>query len=367
MLKFNEVFFLEHQKQMLKSLPSFSKALFCFYATLALVHPYFVPPPNQWIMSIISAVSSIAYLFISFYVKKKGKAISEQNILVIISLIVTLAMINTFLHLIITESLLQTTNIVFICVALSAVGFSTRNFFYIIIFINSVWLSVIWFFNLYVDPTFIHFLFTMTIGSFISSLMAITRYKLLRFSVVEIMRRKNVETKLKLANNQLNENANIDILTGLHNRRSYDSFLKENWHKMKRLKQPISLIIADIDHFKKFNDQYGHQVGDDVLVSVGKTLEKCTSASSDLIARYGGEEFVVITPNITKANILPIAEAMRQQVSELKVDKYRVTVSLGVATIYPNENSDLASLFLKADEALYHAKALGRNRVSQAK
>lgn len=366
MLNFDELFFQEHQKQMLKTLPFFSKALFCFYGLLTFVHPFFIPPPNQWLMSIVSGISAIVFALIAVYVTQKGKRLSEKNIVVVISLMAFLGVSNTFLHLILTKDFIQTTNIIFICIALSAVGFSNRFFFLILIFVNCSWLSVIWFYDLLSDPAFIHFFFTMAIGSFISSLMAITRYKLLHVSVMEIMRRKNAEIKLQAANSQLSKNANIDTLTGLPNRRSYNEFLKQKWEEMEKLKAPISIIIADVDHFKKFNDEFGHQVGDEVLVIVGKTLEQCLRCSTDLIARYGGEEFVAIIPNITAHKTLQLAERMRQKVSELDLTTKQITISIGTVTIYPDGSTQPDSLFQRADKALYEAKAQGRNRVCHA-
>lgn len=367
MYNFNDLFFLEHRKQMLKTLPFFCKALFGFYAVLAFVHPFFVPPPNQWVMSITSAISAILFMFCSVYATRKGKQLSERNIVVIVCSMTILAMVNTFLHLVLTADLLQSTNVLLICVVLSAVGFSNRVFLLFLIFINCSWLVIIWFFNLTSDPAFTHLVFTMMIGSFISALMARTRYKLLKFSVLEILRRKDVETELKVANSLLSRNANLDPLTGLANRRFYDSFLKAKWEETVKLKVPISLIIIDIDFFKTFNDDYGHQVGDEVLVLVGKTLEQCIRSSTDLIARYGGEEFVAIIPNMTEHKTLQLAERMRQKVSELDFKSKQITVSLGSATILPDDATELESLFKQADKALYQAKAQGRNRACHAK
>jgi diguanylate cyclase (GGDEF)-like protein len=351
---------------MLSTLPSFSKALFCFYAALAFVHPFFVSPPNQWLMSGVSATTAILFLCLYFYIKKKGKSLTVRNIDILICIMVVLAVINVFIHLIHTQDMLQTTNIVFIWFALSAVGFSIHFFFLMLTFINCLWLLVVFVFDLVSQPTFIHFVFVMAIGSFVSGIMAITRYKVLRFSAIEIMRRKRVESKLRLANRQLNENANIDILTGLPNRRAYNTFLESKWNKMARLDAPISLIIADIDHFKQFNDLYGHQVGDEVLVIVGEKLQQCVRHSIDLVARFGGEEFVAITPNMSELESLQLAERMRKKISELNFKTKKITISLGIATVYPDSSSDYSTLFIKADKALYEAKNRGRNKVHQS-
>lgn len=366
LLNFDEIYFQEHQKQMLSTLPSYSKALFCFYTILAFVHPFFVSPPNQWLMSAVSAITAILFLCLYFYIKKKDKCLTERDIDILICIMALLAVINIFIHLILTQDMLQTTNIVFICFALSAAGFTIRFFFLILTFINCLWLLAVFVFDLVSQPTFIHFVFVMAIGSFVSGIMAITRYKVLRLSAMEIMRRKRVESKLRRANRQLNKNANVDILTGLPNRRAYNTFLQSRWNKMARLDAPISLIIADIDHFKQFNDLYGHQVGDEVLVIVGEKLQQCVRHSIDLVARFGGEEFVVITPNISELEALQLAERMRKNISELNFKTKKITISLGIATVYPDNSIDHTTLFIKADKALYEAKNRGRNKVCQS-
>jgi len=163
----------------------------------------------------------------------------------------------------------------------------------------------------------------------------------------------------------------IDGLTGVANRRLFDRILENEWKRALRGLYPLSLIMIDIDFFKAFNDTYGHLKGDDCLRMVAEALNKIIKRSSDLIARYGGEEFAVILPDTDEQNAFRLAEAMRNEVEALNIphvnsDINRVTISLGVATLIPHKDLDMAYLVSLADKALYHAKQEGRNMVKTA-
>jgi len=163
----------------------------------------------------------------------------------------------------------------------------------------------------------------------------------------------------------------IDGLTGVANRRLFDRILENEWKRALRGLYPLSLIMIDIDFFKAFNDTYGHLKGDDCLRMVAEALNKIIKRSSDLIARYGGEEFAVILPDTDEQNAFRLAEAMRNEVEALNIqhvnsDINRVTISLGVATLIPRQDLDMAYLVSLADKALYYAKQEGRNMVKTA-
>lgn len=161
-----------------------------------------------------------------------------------------------------------------------------------------------------------------------------------------------------------------DALTGLANRRCFDERLEEEWERARREKTPISLLLIDIDYFKKFNDHYGHQAGDDCLRSVGRALATQAQRPADLAARYGGEEFVLLLPNTDAEGCERVGERIRQALKELGVAHAlnppwkRVTASVGGATSFPAESgADCASLIETADRALYVAKDSGRDRL----
>jgi diguanylate cyclase (GGDEF)-like protein len=162
--------------------------------------------------------------------------------------------------------------------------------------------------------------------------------------------------------------ASIDFVTELPNRREYERRLEEEWLRARRMKQPVSLVLADIDFFKDYNDAYGHALGDDCLRQVAVALARSVQRSSDFVGRYGGEEFVTLLPDTHREGALQVAEGMRQAVARLllahRASKIadHVTVSFGVA-VSTHEDGHPSSLVRAADQALYLAKEAGRNRV----
>ena len=175
--------------------------------------------------------------------------------------------------------------------------------------------------------------------------------------------------QLQQVNQELERLAALDGLTHIANRRSFDDYLLRTWPQQLEKSQVLSLILADIDYFKRYNDHYGHQLGDDCLIMVAQTLSQEVKRSIDLVARYGGEEFAIILPGTGLAGALQVAERVRQAVEDLAlphecsdVGEY-VTLSLGVSTIVPAVERSFNQLIANTDRALYEAKAQGRNRV----
>ncbi|WP_137818477.1 diguanylate cyclase [Pseudomonas sp. 2FG] len=185
----------------------------------------------------------------------------------------------------------------------------------------------------------------------------------------EIVERQQVEVDLRSANDRLELLATQDPLTGIANRRGFERTLSLEWRRAQRQGSPLSLIMADIDNFKAYNDHYGHQAGDRCLQRVAARLHARVRRPPDLVARYGGEEFVIILPDTSAEGAYALAEAMRNAVYELKVEHIDsatasyVTLSLGIATLVPKADSSAESLLQAADRALYRAKTAGRNRV----
>ena len=157
--------------------------------------------------------------------------------------------------------------------------------------------------------------------------------------------------------------ARTDSLTQLANRRAFDDEVKRRFAELQRHGAPFSLVIMDVDHFKKFNDTHGHQAGDEVLRRVGKTLTEC-AREMDLPCRYGGEEFAVVLPKTLGADGTTLVERVRKAIESMSVrfegKDLKVTMSLGIAQATSDE--DPAMLIKRADEALYEAKSAGRNR-----
>jgi diguanylate cyclase (GGDEF)-like protein/PAS domain S-box-containing protein len=175
--------------------------------------------------------------------------------------------------------------------------------------------------------------------------------------------------QLEVANQELKRLATLDGLTGLANRRRFDEYIEQEWQRLAREQEPLSLILCDIDFFKLYNDTYGHQAGDDCLKQVATALRHSVKRPADLVARYGGEEFAVILPHTTAAGAFCLAKSIHQQIRQLKlahpgstVSQY-VTLSLGVAGLIPCSGVTPAKLIAAADAALYEAKTTGRDRV----
>jgi diguanylate cyclase (GGDEF)-like protein len=177
--------------------------------------------------------------------------------------------------------------------------------------------------------------------------------------------------ELEQANQMLARFSYLDAVTGIANRRNFDACLDLEWRRVRREGAPVSLIMIDIDHFKGFNDAYGHQKGDDCLRSVAQTLRRTLHRPGDLCARYGGEEFAVILPGTDPPGAAAVAESLRVSIEELAVPhspliKGVVTISVGVGTAQAGDDATPESLIGSADKALYEAKHLGRNRVCTA-
>ena len=158
-----------------------------------------------------------------------------------------------------------------------------------------------------------------------------------------------------------------DGLTGIYNRRYFDETLAREWKRTKREKSPLSLIMLDIDYFKKYNDTYGHQAGDGCLIKVATAISGALRRPADMAARYGGEEFAVILPNFELENATQFGETIRAKIEALKIEHRQsdvnpfITASLGLACIVPSSKSSPRELIEAADKALYSAKNNSRN------
>ncbi|RUT04439.1 serine/threonine protein kinase [Dulcicalothrix desertica PCC 7102] len=178
---------------------------------------------------------------------------------------------------------------------------------------------------------------------------------------------KATQSELIKANQELHRLSRIDKLTQVANRFCFDEYLLQEWNRLEFEQQPLSLIICDVDYFKKYNDFYGHQSGDHCLQLVVKALLSVVNSPTHLLARYGGEEFAVIMPSTGVEEAIIIAEAIQQAIHQAKlphacsdISQY-VTISLGIATVIPNNSISQASLIATADKALYEAKRQGRD------
>ena len=189
------------------------------------------------------------------------------------------------------------------------------------------------------------------------------------FNVAVVRARVRTHLTLKRQSDAMRELTLTDALTGVANRRSFNDAIDNEWRRCARAQAPLSVIMVDIDHFKHYNDSFGHQAGDACLAQVADAMRSCAGRPPDLLARYGGEEFVVLLPQVGSQGAQTVAKRILAAVRELAIPHRvspageTVTVSLGVATTVPGEASyDGDMLVRTADNALYRAKEAGRNR-----
>lgn len=185
--------------------------------------------------------------------------------------------------------------------------------------------------------------------------------------IVKARLRNHLE--LKNYRDLLMENSMSDGLTGVPNRRRFDETLKVEWKRALRYKAPMTLIMADIDHFKLYNDHYGHLAGDDCLKQVAKILSEGLKRPADLLARWGGEEFACLLPETDNEHGCEMANSLLELIRKEKIKHEHstlgdiLTISLGVATLIPNKDKNPEELIKLSDAALYKAKDNGRDRV----
>ncbi|HFD79923.1 MAG TPA: diguanylate cyclase [Gammaproteobacteria bacterium] len=183
---------------------------------------------------------------------------------------------------------------------------------------------------------------------------------------------ERMNQELERSNRELHRLSSLDGLTALANRRRFDETLEQEWQRAGRTEMPLALIFADIDFFKRYNDHYGHQAGDECLRTIAALLQHMVHRPADLVARYGGEEFVLILPDTTDEGALAVADKILHRVNELAVPHANsdiadhITLSMGVASILPQDGESAQLLVSRADQALYRAKERGRNCVEVA-
>lgn len=189
----------------------------------------------------------------------------------------------------------------------------------------------------------------------------------------DISERKKTEQELLTLQKKLEELSFKDGLTGIANRRMFDSILETEWADARRNQSPVSLIMLDIDYFKQYNDEYGHIQGDICLTRVAGILNSASSRPRDFVARIGGEEFAIILPETDEASARKVAERCKSAIEQERIPHAKsgvsdfLTLSIGLATRVPAQTDKALSLVEQADKSLYQAKHQGRDRISDGR
>jgi diguanylate cyclase (GGDEF)-like protein len=184
----------------------------------------------------------------------------------------------------------------------------------------------------------------------------------------EIRERERAQESLDEAIQKLQKLINIDGLTQIANRRCFDERLRWEWQRAVAGRLPLSLILLDVDYFKRYNDMYGHQAGDECLIQVAQTAAQAVKRPDDLVARYGGEEFVILLPHSDCNSATKVARRLQKTIQDLKISHKGsevskiVTLSMGIAQLLPGQEGSIETFIHLADQALYEAKRLGRNQ-----
>lgn len=207
---------------------------------------------------------------------------------------------------------------------------------------------------------------TDVIGDLSRSLATMTQQ--LQISFKKLENRIDERTfDLVKANQELQLLSYVDGLTQVANRRYFDRYFEQEWHRLTRENKPLSLILCDVDYFKRYNDHYGHQAGDRCLQRIAQLLSKNLQRPADLVARYGGEEFILLLSNTDIYGAVTVAQNILDDLKKIKIphagsEQQRISMSLGIATAIPGVNMTTDTLLAKTDLALYTAKGLGRDR-----
>jgi diguanylate cyclase (GGDEF)-like protein len=183
-----------------------------------------------------------------------------------------------------------------------------------------------------------------------------------------VQARVRTHLRLQAALASLDTLASRDGLTGLHNRRAFDAQFAQEVARHRRQRAPLGVALVDVDHFKQYNDRYGHQMGDECLRSVAHALAQCSRRPGEVVARYGGEEFVVLLPSTNVDAVLRFGQWICAHIEALQLPHdastagRNVTISVGLCSVTPGPDDTPARLLDVADKALYEAKRAGRNR-----
>lgn len=326
---------------------------------LAVAHFSVLEGSIRIVMASLAAGSGAVMLGAYRYLRAEGENLQVQTPHIIAFVMGAIVTANTLVHIGMSGDMKQSTNIAIILIAIGCIFNSVRYLVTAIIGVIVAWVSVV---NSTIpEPDWVHYGFMALLCASISVIVQYVRVKL-------IVKTERLAYELALQANSFKALSLRDALTNVNNRRAFDEEFETEWRRSARSKTPISLLLIDVDQFKKYNDHYGHQEGDECLKLIANTVKKSLQRASDSVSRYGGEEFAVLLPETGFNDAQKVAETVRAAVQAADCpheasDCGVVTLSIGVATASPPEDPNPDTLIKAADAALYDAKENGRNRV----
>jgi diguanylate cyclase (GGDEF)-like protein len=346
-------------RALLDALPVLCLGLSVVYAFVSLGHALVLPPDVRRVMLPLALASLV--LFAGLWIALRRVALAPRLAHPVFALLALTLALNSLMHLALTDDAKQTTNLSLVIVGAACVITSMRWMALLIGVLLTGWIVV--FAGMANAGDWVHFGFMNFLSVMLSIIVLRIRLRLLESNA------RSLRT-LELQAQQMEQLSLTDPLTGLGNRRAFEATLRKEWERARRSGRPVAVLAIDIDHFKRYNDGYGHLAGDQCLVRVSTAMRTALRAI-DTLGRFGGEEFVALLPESEAARALEAAERVRAAVEALALPHAAtpgaamsavVTVSIGAAAALPADRADPGELLAAADEALYRAKAGGRNR-----
>ena len=336
-----------------------SIAIALVYLVLAILHPLVLPAWFAWWMTPIASVTTLVCVAI-YYLLKSGKINTFRSLYALQCIMLVCVCTNVFAHLYLSGDVIHSTNLLLVLFVMAILIFNPVTFYTSLAVITIIW-AVIFFSLPRAEGETLHYVYTVAMTIFLASTVFVGRSRDLNDKVRELAQRENAEEELKALNLSLEELSNLDPLTGIGNRRYFNSVYHDIFKASVSNATPIAFLICDIDNFKDFNDTHGHEAGDRALKELATILKTSVGEAQHPVFRFGGEEFVLICPGLEEAAATQLSKNIRTKTHELEIESSNLTVSIGVCCAVPDPGMDSNELYIIADEALYEAKRRGKD------
>ncbi len=347
---------LKRQKGML---PDAIRSFAMLFAAVTLAHIW----NQQYLLATISSILTSVYaLAMVWHQKHPVTSLKMANIMALI--LVSVLSLYCLFQMLYLGDIQQSTYLILSLIAASILLVNPTQFSAVTATTLVVWLTCLLFLPNLIIADLKHHMALAVIVTIAAATIFIHRYRLIQRFSAESHQKQLMEKTLKETNRQLRQNAMHDTLTGVANRRHFEDYLVMAWKRAKIGSQPITLMLCDIDHLSKYNEEAGHEAGDIALIRVTEVIKRTIRLPQDMLARFSGEAFIIMFQNMDDLTARKVAARLCQQVQDEHIeysgDSF-ITVSIGVATVIPDDNNNPRSAIQEADYALYNAKANGRN------